>query len=47
MNEHEIEQEVDPVNGLDGSSIKPLHVDKLKMILNIAKVSWVPRASFN
>ena len=47
MNEHEIEQEVDPMNGLDGASVKPLHVDKLKMILNIAKVSWVPRASFN
>ena len=41
MNEHEIEQEVDPVNGLDGASIKPLHVEKLQMILNHAKVSWV------
>ena len=38
MDEHEIEQQVDPVNGLDGASVKPLHVDNLRMILNHAKL---------
>ena len=38
MDEHEIEQQVDPVNGLDGASVKPLHVDNLRIILNHAKL---------
>lgn len=38
MDEHEIEQQVDSVNGLDGASVKPLHVDNLRMILNHAKL---------